>query len=130
MTFVSRPRRSGSILLMLVLGLFVFVAAFGLIASGQLAHTRRLGAEYGHLQALYAAESGVYAALDAKASTGTKTLWSDTANLVQYSGTMESASAPSWITGVGTAKIRGDLYTAQVRGYTIGTRIMLWDFGQ
>ena len=125
-----RRGRSGSILIMLVVGLMVFLAAYGMLAAGQVTHARRLQAEYGKLQALYAAESGIYAAMVANQNVAATTLVSDAMVHVSYSASFAAGgNAPGWITGVGTAVVRGDTFTATVRGYSLGTKVLMWDFG-
>jgi hypothetical protein len=113
---------------MLVLAVIAFIGVFAFFIQGQVLHARRLGAEYGRLQAIYAAESGVYASFAAVANVSSTTLWAAEGNSVKYQGSLEASSFPTWITGTGTVDLRGQHFVATVRGYAVGNRILLWDF--
>lgn len=127
-----RPRaRRGSVLIAVFVGFLVFMGAYVAFATAQTNHARRLSADYGKLQAIYAAESAVLEAFVRNANVATTTLWSDAANnKATYSATRDAAIAPTWITGTGTMVFRGETYTATVRGYHVGNQIMQWDFGK
>lgn len=107
-----------------------FIGVYLAIATAQANHVKRLSADYGKLQALYAAESAVQEAFVRNADVATTTLWADAAdNKASYAATRANAAPPTWITGTGTMVWRGETYTATVRGYHVGNQIMQWDFG-
>lgn len=93
-------------------------------ASAQLSHAQRLKAEFGRLQAIYAAESGVYAALDATSDVPVTPLSSDGGALVSFQARFGS---DAWISSTGSAEIGGDTYRATARAYTSGGRILMWE---
>lgn len=124
------PARRGSILIGVVVAFLIFTTAYVAFATAQGGHAQRLGADYGKLQAVYAAESGVYAAFARNADVAATTLWTDGTNSATYTATREASGAPTWITGTGTTVWRGQTYSATVRGYHVGSQILLWDFGQ
>jgi hypothetical protein len=129
MTRPPTPRaRRGSILIALVVAFIVFTGAYVAFASAQVNHAKRVWADYGKLQATYAAESAVYESLVKNAAVSTKTMWTEGSNVVSYQATRTPVAAPTWITGRGTVVWRGETYTATVRGYQVGQQIMLWDF--
>lgn len=122
----SRDRRSeqGSILLLLSLVVFVFLSASVAFASAQLSHAHRLTAEHGRLQAVYAAESGIYAALDAKSDVPVTALRDANGMFITYEATIGS---DSWISSTGSAVVKGDAYQATARAFTSGGRILMWE---
>ena len=125
----QRPARPGSVLLGALVAFVAFAAAYVAFAAAQVAHAERIGADYGKLQATYAAESGVYEAFARNADVATTTLWSDGANKATYAATRDGTSTPTWITATGTMVYHGETYTATVKGYHLGAQILLWDFG-
>ena len=123
-----RNARRGSILVAVVVAFFVFAAAYVAFAGAQANHARRVWADYGKLQATYAAESGVHAAFARNADVATTVLWTDGANSAQYAATRASTSTPTWITATGSCVFGGETYVSTVRGYHVGNQILLWDF--
>lgn len=124
----QRAARPGSVLVAAVVAFLVFAGAYVAFATAQVSHAQRIGADYGKLQAVYAAESGVYEAFARRADVAATTLWTDGVNTASYQATREAASTPTWIRSTGTMVYRGETYTATVRGYHAGTQILLWEF--
>lgn len=122
----SRDRRSeeGSILLLLAIIVFVFLAASVTFASAQLSHATRLKAEFARVQAIYAAESGVYAAMDATSDVPVTSLGYADGTLVTCEARF---GADSWIASTGSAQVSGDTYLATARAYISGGRILMWE---
>lgn len=122
----SRDRRSeeGSILLLLSLVVFVFLSASVAFASAQLSHAQRLKAEFGRLQAIYAAESGIYAALDANADVPPTELQNAHGATVTFEARI---GTDSWIASTGSALVNSDVYRATARAYVSGGRILMWE---
>lgn len=122
----SRDRRSeaGSILLLLSLIIFVFLSASVAFASAQLNHAKRLKADFGHLQAIYAAESGIYAALDAQADVPVTPLVDADGTRVTFEARQGS---DSWLASTGSATVGGDTFLATARAYTSGGKILMWE---
>lgn len=122
-------RHSGSVLLLVVIILFVFMTAYMAFAGSQVLHAKRLVSDYGKLQAVYAAESAVYASFAKKADVAAGTsLYADGTRSAQYGATRETALDPTWITGTGTAVVNNSTYTATVRGFSTGSQIIMWEF--
>lgn len=128
-TGACRPRRRrGSLLVMVVIALFAFLIGHLGYAGAQITHARAQHAELGRLQAVYAAESGVWAAFKAHANVATTTLWTAGGDQITYAGVREIVDGPTWVTGTGMARLGGETYTATVRGYVLGEAVVLWEF--
>lgn len=123
----SKQRNSerGAALLILSIVIFVFLSAAVWLASFQLTQARRLNAEHAKLQAVYAAESAVYAAFDTKRDVPALTLY-DSPEL-KVSG-QAVGQASGWIEAVGTVIVPDGTYTATARGYVSGNQIVMWEF--
>lgn len=113
---------------MLAIIVFVFMSVSVALAYGQTLHAERLNVDVARLQALYAAEAGVYAALDAGSDIPETALFKDDRGEATFTATRSAASEPYWITSVGKAAVRGDQLEATVRGYVVGHQVVLWDF--
>lgn len=124
--YCSRDRRSerGSILLLLSVVVFFFLSASLAFASAQLNHAKRLRADYGRLQAIYAAESGIYAALEATADVPVTPLVETPGTLVTFEARL---GADSWLASTGSASLNGDTFLATARAYTSGGKILMWE---
>lgn len=120
--------RPGSVLILLAVIVFVFAAASVLFASGQLLHAKRLGADHGKLQAIYAAEAGVFASFEARRAFARTAFVSEDGFEAAYETQLEGTAPPYWIASHGTATLSGQRYEATVRGYVAGNQIVLWDF--
>jgi hypothetical protein len=124
----SRAAQQGSILLMLAIVVFVFMSVSVIMSYSQILHAERLNVDQSKLQALYAAEAGVFAAFNAKSDLGLTTLYKDTRGEATYQATRSTSTEPHWITGVGTAVVHGERMVATVRGYVVARQIVMWDF--
>lgn len=127
MTVRAKQRNSerGAALLLLSIVVFVFLSASVMLASFQVTHARRLSAEHAKLQAIYAAESSVYAAFDTKRDIPSLILV-DTPEL-RISG-QAAIQTSGWIDAVGTVRAPDGTYTATARGYVTGNQIVMWEF--
>jgi len=101
------------------------MAASLAFAGAQLNHTKRLRAEFGKLQAIYAAEAGIYAAFDSKQSVPLSTLWTATGTIVQFESVR---GADSWVSSTGSALVDSWTYQATARAYISGNQIVMWEF--
>lgn len=110
--------------MLLSLVIFVFLSASVAFASAQLSHAKRLRAEFGRLQAIYAAESGIYAALDARADVPVTPLQTANGTAVTFEAKL---GADSWIASTGSADLNGDIYLSTARAYTSGGKILMWE---
>lgn len=125
-TAFASERERGSTLVLISLIVFVFLTASLLFASTQATHARRLRAEFGKLQAIYAAESGIYAAFDTRQSVPTTTMWTATGTLVQFQAVRQP---DGWVASTGSVKLGdSDLYTAKARAFISGNQIVMWEF--
>lgn len=115
-------------LILLAVIVFLFASVSVLFASGQMLHARRLGADHGKLQAIYAAEAGVFASFEAKRAFARTAFVAEDGFEAAYETAIEGAAPPYWIASHGTATIGGERYEAKVRGYVSGDQIVLWDF--
>lgn len=110
--------------MLLALVVFVFLSASVAFASAQLSHAKRLRAEFGRLQAIYAAESGIYAALDASADVPVTPLQTATGTLVSFEAVK---GTDDWIASTGSALVNGDSFLATARAYASGGKILMWE---
>lgn len=121
----QRNSERGAALLLLSIIVFVFLSASVTLASFQVTHARRLTAEHAKLQAIYAAESSVFAAFDTKRDLPSLVLY-DTPEL-RISGQAVIRDS-GWIEAVGTVRAPDGTYTATARGYVTGNQIVMWEF--
>lgn len=115
---------------MLSIVIFVLLTAATMLAASQGGHARRINAEYGLLQARYAAEAGVHATVAASQAWPRHELTS-TEPLVAYETQTEPAnpgSGPYRITSKGWARVGGEVYEARVHADVSEGRVVTWDF--
>ncbi len=120
----------GATLLMLAIVVFFFLAAATMLASSQITHANRVTAEYGKLQAINAAEAGVFATFVASAGLP-RTVLAAGEPTVAYETTMmppEPEGAPFWISSTGRATLAGFTYEARARAFVSEGSILLWEF--
>lgn len=104
---------------------FTFISASVAVAGFQVLHARSLLASQAKLQAIYAAESAIYAVFDADQDMTDVPLFSNPMMTVRYSG----AKLPSgWIVSTGSVTTSDWTYTAQASGYVQNNAISLWAF--
>jgi hypothetical protein len=115
---------------MLAIVVFFFLTAATMLASSQITHANRVTAEYGKLQAINAAEAGVFATF--VASTGLpRTVLAAGEPAVAYETTMmppEPEGDPFWISSTGRATLAGFTYEARARAFVSEGSILLWEF--
>jgi hypothetical protein len=137
MTDRGRKRRSpresgerGSTLLLFALIVFVMLSGFTLLAASQLKHAERVNAEYGKLQALNAAEAGVYASLATTSGRPPTVLSADPVQVVFESRIMPPApgGAPYRIESTGSVTLAGFTYRAHVSAFVSNGSIQEWTF--
>lgn len=121
-------RRRGSVLIGLSLVLVAFVAASVMVASAQIGHARRLGADEGRLRALYAAEAGVHAAYVAGAAVAPTALTPGAEPEVAYEATISPEAAASRIVAVGTVRAGADTYRVTAEALVLGGRLTTWKY--
>lgn len=131
---MSDRRRSerGALLLILSVIVFALLSVIAMIATSQITHANRVTAEYGKLQAMNAAESGIFAAFVATPSLSVQSaasLLPGDEPVVHYQATV-SAAPPYWIESTGYATLSGFTYQSKARAEVADGRIVRWEFGK
>ena len=129
MTTRARGER-GATLLILSIVVFILLSGATMLASSQITHAKRVNAEYGKLQAMNAAEAGIFATLTAAAAQARSTLAAGEP-LVEYETTLSPevpGEAPYWIASTGMATLGGFTFRAKARAFVSEGRILLWEF--
>ncbi len=117
----------GATLLILAMVVFIFLSAAVMLASSQITHSTRVMAEYGKLQAMNAAEAGIFASFAATASLGPTTLATGDP-LVLYEADVSGPAPSFWITSTGSAALAGFTYRSRARAFVNDGRILQWEF--
>lgn len=115
-------------LIMLAVLVFVFMSVSVYLSYSQILHAQRLNTDYGKLQAIYAAEAGIFAALDARRDLVAATLYKNAAGEATYTATRSATSEPYWITSTAQVSVKGSALTATVKGYVVGRQVVMWEF--
>lgn len=122
--------RRGSLLLTASMLLFVMLTVAIMAAAAQLSHAERLDAEQARLQALYAAEAGVFAAIDAASSVPSTVLLASGATQVTYQANRPTpdAGGATWIEATGTVNRGGETVRSRLRCYEVGRVAIKWEY--
>ena len=127
------PRRAderGATLLLMALLVFLLLTGFTVLASTQLLHAERVNAEYGRLQALNAAEAGIYASLATRTPHGPTNLSLEGAPVTFETRLTPSAPGlgPYWIASTGSLSVGGEMVHARVGAFVSNGSIQEWTF--
>ncbi|MBU6428046.1 MAG: hypothetical protein KGR26_03470 [Cyanobacteria bacterium REEB65] len=119
-----RPER-GAILITLTIIIFVFLAVMTLLASSQFSESNAQNAQFGRIQSNYLAESGLWAAFDATASTNS-VLFQNSVETATYSATLQYAKPPCWVYATGSMTYAGTTYLSTASAYDSGGVLSWW----
>lgn len=123
----AQSQRGSSLLLVTAVFLLV-ISTWVSLSQGQLMHARRLMADYGKLQAIYAAEAGIYARLDSNADLAAP-LVDLPQSQIGYEALERAYPDGLWIESTGSAMVQGTSYQATARAQVLLGKIMKWDLG-
>jgi hypothetical protein len=113
-------------LLVVAVILLLLISTWVSLSQGQLMHARRLMADYGKLQAIYAAEAGVYARLAASSDLDAS-LVDTPQSQIGYVAVQKVYPDGTWIESTGSARVQDHPYQATARAQVLLGRIMKWD---
>lgn len=120
------PEQRGMALLGVAIAMVLLISVWVIASQGQILHVQRLQADYGKLQAIYAAEAGVYARLDAKADLEA-VLEETSSSRIRFEAAQRAYPDGTWIESTGSVTVGGSAYQATARAQVLLGKILKWD---
>lgn len=114
---------------MVAVAFLLIISTWISLSQGQLMHAKRLLADYGKLQSIYAAEAGIYARLEASSDLQDVPLAAGPDAPMHYTAWERTHPDGTWIESTGSAVVGGFEYQSTARAQVELGRIMFWDLG-